>query len=212
MHKLNLPGPKNYKCEYCKSRVHDNYCSTCRSHFILTDNEQKYVSVEMDELDHLTISDKLCYDCTIYYNTSDKIIKASCFTDYLYKLKLCKKCKEDNQKFIRNMFYKNFILYRCRESVYTHGFIMLFVIFFFIFNRSDYFYHIYFLLNFTNYSYLDLLVCLGLFYTRKYCIFRYTYLGFNCFSMSCKNKFYFYMPVNLEKTGNIDKHIEELKI
>jgi len=208
-----LNSSDTYKCQYCGTNVIKNYCSVCRSHFtIVNNNEQKYLSVEMDDLEFLSISDKLCPLCTRYYKNSKYIIRSTSFSDYFAKLKFCKKCKNDSKKFIRNMFYKNFTLNRRLENVYSSRIILLFFILFHMCGENQIFYYFNILYNWFIYSYSDIVICLIFCLGRNYWFVRGLYLLYSCYILFSRKRYFFYMPVNLEKEENIDKHIKELTI
>ncbi|KAL6120958.1 hypothetical protein NUSPORA_02217 [Nucleospora cyclopteri] len=120
---------QNY-CQVCWSKNVLNlskmlYCENCDIYYSLEKNNQYVTSLPVTEIDAPKI--KLCHKCKKIEKSSRKI-KCQTFRGFLSKLNLCKNCKESNHDNIKNLYYRNFIMHKKVERIYSRIYILIFAV------------------------------------------------------------------------------------
>lgn len=200
------------KCKFCSSKIDNNYCKTCRAHFKFKNNTQIYTSVEIDKLNYSSIQDRLCIKCTKYYATNC-VIYAYSFIDYIKKLKFCRSCKKENEKFIRNMFYNNFIMYRFKKRIYNNFYLFFTILIFLLFKSNFLFYSITYLILY-SWNFKDLIFFILGWYGNNNFAINIIFILYNIYIILFRKRDCFKMPNNLEtvKDMKIEEHIRDLHL
>jgi hypothetical protein len=204
-------------CSYCRtSKLIKSdeyiYCPTCESYFTQTNVKQKHAYVKIEDTDQITLYGNLCDYCEKKYNT-EKYITCQTFNDYLYGLNFCTKCRIRNLKFLKNSYNKSFLLYKAKEKVFSYWFIMfVFLIWTFIYSSDIVFFITVLFIYLKMRSGLFKSVVCATFFTIMSIyipIMSYTYL---VYLMLVSKMDVFKIPQNLEKSTDIDLHIQSLSL
>ena len=115
-----MKNPPKY-CQVCLSnRIvilnSSVYCEKCDVYYQIENNNQFVSAIPVSEMD--TFGPELCSKCSAR-KMNDKKIKCTGFNDYYNKIRLCKLCKVTNKEYLKNLYYRNFIL--CKKIKNTYG-------------------------------------------------------------------------------------------
>lgn len=115
------------QCGYCHSRSilqlnNKYYCETCEIYYTYTDRQQEYSNLPIEDIDQMTVGDRICKSCRPRY-VHRHTISCTTFREYFRKLPLCSRCKRANEKCIKNAFFKNFVLYKTYVRTFSMRFI-----------------------------------------------------------------------------------------
>ncbi|KAM0671472.1 hypothetical protein CWI42_080060 [Ordospora colligata] len=209
------------QCSYCGFRriVALNskyYCEECEVYYTYRNNKQEYSNFPMEETDQIAVKSGLCKKCEPRHE-SGRCVCCRTFREYFKKLPFCKKCKEKNERCIKNVFFRNFILYKTHDRVFPvlHIIICVFLLYF-VRNSIVYSIPVLFLIEYRikrslGISMIAKLVLvagvLHLSYGKLVCYLYYIYL------MISSKKWQYNVPINLDKPPNdLLKHIQHLCI
>ncbi|KAH9411889.1 putative ribonucleoprotein [Ordospora pajunii] len=124
------------QCRYCgfKRIVALNskyYCEECEVYYTYRNSKQEYSNFPMEETDQITVRGGLCKKCKVKHESGGCVCCIT-FREYFRKLPFCRKCKETNEKCIKNAFFRNFILYKAHNRVFSvlHVIIYAFLLYF----------------------------------------------------------------------------------
>lgn len=203
------------KCQICQSGkiriLHDTlYCANCEIYFSLDDGKQRVKSLPIVETKQRAM--KLCLNCNKKYAKNNSI-KCKVFLEYFKKLPFCKQCKALNSLFLKNLFFKNFLLYKKTQKTYGIFTLFFFIALAFFSSKKLIFYYVYLALSSGD---LGLLKAISLGFTW-YHINRYSFSYPIVFTMCFRKilfvkEVYFDVPINLMSVEQIQDHLDRLKI
>ncbi|ADM11770.1 uncharacterized protein Eint_070050 [Encephalitozoon intestinalis ATCC 50506] len=209
------------ECEYCKSRKMlplngKYYCEECEIYYVYKDGRQQYSNLPIEEISQISVGDHLCKKCRLKYSEKKSIV-CTTFREYFKKLPLCRKCKQNNQKCIKNTFFQNFILYRTYSRVFSVQSVVFHSIWLYLMGTM--FLSKLIITNLIIYKRkgLKLLECLMssiLLIPLGYWSWGTTVFYLYCFlTMVFSKRWYYKVPVNLDgPPPNILKYLEHLNI
>lgn len=203
------------KCQICQSgkiRILSDtiFCENCEIYYSMNDGKQRIKALPIVETKQRTLN--LCANCTKKASKNNNI-QCRVFKEYLKKLPFCSPCKSLNSLFLKNLFFKNFLLHK--KSKKTFGiftFLALLAISWFSAEKVFYFY-LYLVLVTENITGVGVIYFLFLWYHFN----RYSFFHPILFILGLKKIFdsreiYFNMPVNLLSSNQIENHLDRLKI
>lgn len=228
-------------CQYCLSYKINRlkeciYCTNCEIYYRIENNNQAIKSIPLEEINQINL--KLCKNCNkkARGNLLVKTVK-----EYYKKLPFCKNCKLKNKIFIRNYYFKNFLLNKEFLRDFTTFDLFLIIFSFFILNYELIFYNNnlqilekYSFLNFFEknnfinlfinilylyveykryaFSYFTIFIFIILYYLKRYEIISWIVL-FYCFIRIITSKsYYFKININSNNEHNLNNLIDKLKI
>lgn len=108
-------------CQVCMSSkiiVLNNsvYCEKCAVYYQIENDSQFISAIPVSEIDYA--APELCTKCE-KLRESNRKIKCTSFNDFYKKIRLCKECKKNNHAFLKNLYFRNFIL--CKKTKYVYG-------------------------------------------------------------------------------------------
>lgn len=208
------------RCEYCKSRSilelsNKYYCETCEIYYKYRDNIQEYSNLPIEEIDQMTVEGNICKRCRPKYLSEDTV---TCITykQYFKRLPLCLACKKKNEKCIKNGFFRNFILYKMYARIFSIQHVVSYALCF-------YFLGAHLLYNLVSVNLIDYrrgefgivrnllvsVVVVALHYWSCGAVLCCVY----CLaSMLFGRRWFYKVPVNLDRSPNLLGYLEQLKI
>lgn len=107
-------------CQLCgsgKIKISNDvlFCENCEIYFAIKNGNQLIKALPITETKQRSLC--LCPVCT-RIAMKPAITKCRCFKEYLRKLPFCRSCKSINRDFLKNLFFKNFLLYKKTRRVF----------------------------------------------------------------------------------------------
>lgn len=118
------------RCQICSSSrtvqlKETIYCEACDVYYSMCDGVQYVSTLPMKP--STQISPELCQRCQAKANAKKYKIRCETFQDYFSRLRYCKSCKLRNKDFLKNHYYKNFLLHRTKRTVFSKLMLGLFL-------------------------------------------------------------------------------------
>ena len=98
------------------------YCELCDIYYTMKGGRQHISTLPIKELEQASLD--LCTRCR-KKSGKGHIIVCRSFGDYFSKLGFCRGCKSSNRDFLKNLYYKNFLLYRTKVPLFGWRSILL---------------------------------------------------------------------------------------
>ncbi|OQS53992.1 hypothetical protein EHP00_526 [Ecytonucleospora hepatopenaei] len=102
------------------------YCEKCEVYYQLENGNQFVAAIPVSEIDQM--GPDLCKKCE-GIKKSNRKIECTSFNDFTKKIKLCGKCKSINHSFLKNLYFRNFVLCRKTKAIYGKAYKFMFFTF-----------------------------------------------------------------------------------
>jgi hypothetical protein len=106
-------------CSYRATTLEDAlYCERCEVYYTVINGKQRIKTLPLVETKQRSLS--LCPRCTSRTKNNRKLLVKT-FSEYFRGLPYCKSCKLLNKVFLKNLFFKSFLLYKKSRPVFGWG-------------------------------------------------------------------------------------------
>lgn len=203
------------QCEFCGSRKTKRlnetlFCENCEIYFALKNGTQLIKSLPITETSSRSL--KLCPSCT-KLASKDTLIVCKTFREYLKKLPYCKTCKSLNLIFLKNLFFKNFLLYKKIRKIF--GITTLFTLILTWIFLEDWIvlFYYYITMQSTGLPFSKLIVTAVIFYNlNRYAFIRFWIFLLCLYRVLTRKTIYFDVPINLLNVYELDNFIDRLSL
>jgi hypothetical protein len=202
------------QCQFCssfKTKVLNDilYCENCEIYFVLKSGSQLIKSLPVSETRQRNLN--LCSSCAkkAIKNSS---IRCRTFREYLKKLPYCKNCKCLNFIFLKNLFFKNFLLYKKIRNQFKLSTLFTLLAIWSYFEK--YLILIYYYISISTDMTLLSFICTSfvMYHLNQYSFVRFILLIMCIYKILYKKSIYFEVPINLLSTYELDSFIDRLNI
>lgn len=203
------------KCQFCNScktkKLNDAFfCEKCEIYFYIKNGSQLIKSLPIAEIQQRSLN--LCTRCN-ENSRKNKLIKCQVFNEYIRKLPYCKKCKKENYLFLKNLFFKNFLLYKKIGRVFGLSELIVLVVCWFQYSQAIPVLYLYISMLACDPGFFWFIFRIFLLYHLKSYSFAILGMFLVCLYRILKEKtIYFEMPINLYNPEELDAFIDKLNI
>lgn len=186
------------------------FCENCEIYFAIKNTTQLIKSLPITETKQRSLC--LCPTCT-KRAMKPTITKCRFFKEYLRKLPFCRSCKSINRDFLKNLFFKNFLLYKKTRKVF--GFTTLLVLLISWLISKPLLFPMYYYIEFSldNLSLKKLVLTSLIFYNIIPYSFARDILFLIClYKIVFSRRTLFEIPINLLDPRELDSFINRLSI
>ncbi|ELA42649.1 uncharacterized protein VICG_00401 [Vittaforma corneae ATCC 50505] len=203
------------QCQFCNSHktkvLNDTlFCENCEIYFTLKNGIQLIKSLPIAETKQRTLN--LCVSCSrrAMKNSS---IKCRTFREYLKRLPYCSSCKSLNVVFLKNLFFKNFLLYKKIKSVFGLSTLFTLIMTWCCFEKyvSALYYYIAITADGMS-SFSFIFTSFLLYHLNQYSFIRLMLFLICLYKIISKKSIYFEIPINLLSAHELDNFIDRLNI
>lgn len=203
------------KCQICQSgkirTLNDTiFCENCEIYFSVIDGKQRIKALPIVETKQRSMN--LCSACS-KKASKDTYIQCRIFKEYLKKLPFCKACKSLNSLFLKNLYFKNFLLHKKSRKTFGIFTLLALLTLFLVSEDKLIYFYLYLALLSENVTGIGVLSYIFVWYHLN----RYSFVHAIIFILCLKKVFttkdiYFDLPVNLLSLNQIENHLDRLKI
>lgn len=203
------------KCQFCNSQKTKLlnevlFCESCEIYFSLKNGNQLIKSLPIVETDQRMLS--FCPPCSRKFE-QEIFIKCKRFQEYFKQLPYCANCKSSNAVFLKNLFFKNFLLYKKIDRVFGFRTLLLLLFVWVYIEECIPLMHLYISMTLGEIQFLRLLVQAFIFYQTSQYSFVNAMLFLMClYKIITKKSMYFKVPTNLLSAHELDTFIDRLNI
>lgn len=203
------------RCEFCGTRktvlLNDTlYCESCEIYFTLKNGSQLIKSLPVSETKQRFLN--LCASCS---KTAQKfsVIRCRTFRGYFRKLPYCKGCKSLNLIFLKNLFFKNFLLYKKINRVFGLPSLIALILAFIFSPKYIILIYYYITIKAGNMSGREFFTTTFLLYhTCKYEFVKFILFVICLYKILTKWMMYFEVPINLSSSRELANFVDKLNI
>lgn len=203
------------QCQFCKSHktkllIDTLYCENCEIYFTLKNGIQLIKTLPLAETKQRSLN--FCADCT-KTALKNNTVKCKTFREYIKKLPYCKSCKALNLIFLKNLFFKNFLLYKKIENQFGISLLLSIIFTWSYFENYLALFYYYIEILSGNLSTSSFILISFLFYhLNRYSVFRFILFIICIFKVLFTKTIYFDVPINLLSTKELDNFLNRLNI
>lgn len=213
-------------CQYCLSSSVVRlkgclYCKDCEIYYKQENKEQIVSSIPLEETNQTFL--KLCKKYNICCGRNDRFLYVKTVNEYYRKLPFCKPCKQRNRSFIRNFYFKNFLLNKEKLYDFSKKDVLLLILYLISYLALDIHSSIRGVVSIALYIYVqykrcffsyfyDSFICLILFFLRYFEIVSFITFLFCFYRVFTSKSYYFKININPANTLNINDLLNKLKI
>lgn len=225
LRKLNTPRMASEYCQFCcsykaKALGDALYCEKCEVYYMIKGGKQRIKTLPLVETKQRSLS--LCPRCTNKTKNNRKLLVKT-FNEYFKSLPYCKSCKLLNKVFLKNLFFKSFLLYKKSRAIFGWGDLLALLVLpgYISFQNCANIYLnrvlglICLYVEYKRYSltFLKLAVLLILFFQAcEYEFMNLLYFAYCLYRISFSRSIYFEVPINPYNIEELDNFIDKLNI
>lgn len=203
------------QCQFCNSHktkaLSDTlFCENCEIYFTLKNGIQLIKSLPIAETRQRSLN--LCVSCSRRAMKNNSV-RCRTFREYLKKLPYCSNCKSLNFVFLKNLFFKNFLLYKKIKNVFGLSTFFTLIMLWNCFEKYVAVVYYYIAISANDMSPLSFIsTSFLLYHLNRYSFIRFSLFLICLYKIISKKAIHFEVPINLLSAHELDNFIDRLNI
>jgi len=186
------------------------YCENCEIYFTVKGRSQLIKSLPVTETKQRFLN--LCSSCT-KAATKSHLIKCRSFREYYKRLPYCSSCRALNLVFLKNQFFKNFLLYKKVKRVFGAPSVIALLLVWNFFERYIGVLYYYISIKAGHMSVVEFIfTTVMLYHMNQYAFVRFALLLVCLYRLVTRRVTYFEMPLNPLSSQGLNDFIDRLSI